>query len=133
MGRITGHRLLSLILILFLSLVGVHADGSVASFFPSGNTASCSMSIRRVSGGQTGEAFCEKKLLEQSEGLLLKRSEEHGSDLRAGRWLTFLLLFELLLCETAGAGASFIRFASGVNRCDRRILEYIHHKDGKKA
>lgn len=133
MRRIAGHRLLSLILILFLSLLGVHADVSVDSPLAFENTASYSMSIRRVPGGQTGEAFCERKLLEQAEGLLLDRRENHGTGIRAGRWFTLFLLIELLLYETVGENVSFIRFVSGSNRCDRRILEYIHHKDGKKA
>ncbi len=124
---------MSLILILFLSLWGVYAEGSMDSRLTSENAASCSVTIRKISGGQAQETFCEKRLLEQTEGLMPDRREGRGTDVRAGRCLAFFLLLEILLCETVGENISFIRFAPDSNRCDRRILEYIHHKDGKKA
>lgn len=103
------------------------------SFLASENT-SYAASIQKVTGGEALDAILGRRLEHRSEEAVLERQTVRTAvRMRAGQWLLFLVFVLGAYQFAALTENSFILSDACRNMCGRRILEYIHHKDGKKA
>lgn len=144
MRSVPHSRLICLFLILSMLLLGIHVgNADVDSSFACNDSISDSssdimvvrtMGIQKVDSGQPVSVFCERKLLEQSgESFFERQSIRSAAGMRAGQWPAYLLLVMLVFLSSVHINISFIQSDACRNLCRCRILEYIHHKDGKKA
>lgn len=135
MRRMPYSRLCCLFIILTMLLVGIHGGSTVTdSSFACGSGVSSSVSIQKIDSEPFASAILEKKVLEQSQELAFERQTVRPfSGVRGGQWLLTLLFAAAAFSVSVFIGISFIRSDACRNQCRLRILEYIHHKDGKKA
>lgn len=144
MRSVPHSRLICLFLILFMLLLGIHVgNADMDSSFVYGNPVSNSVSdpmavrtmgIQKIDSEPPVSVFFERKLAEQSGEIFFERqSVRTAAGVRAGQWLAYLLLVMFVVLSSAFINISFIQSDACRNQCRCRILEYIHHKDGKKA
>lgn len=135
MRRMAYSRLCCLFIILTMLLLGIHAgDTGMDSSFACGSPVSSSVRIQKIDSEPFAAAIFERKALEQSRELAVERQTVRlFSGARGGQWLLTLLFAAAAFSMSFFIGTFFIQSNACRNQCRLRILEYIHHKDGKKA
>lgn len=135
MKKIPYSRFVCLILMIAMVLLGgrvenIDMDGIFACNYP----ASYSTGIQRIDSESLLYVLCERKALEPPEELaVVRQAVRFHAGVRFGQWLLFILFFGSVFQLTAFYKTSFLLSRACRNQCRLRILEYIHHKDGKKA
>lgn len=135
MKRMPLVRTACLSLIITLVLLGMHVEYiDMDSSALCDSQASYAVGIQRIDSERLLSALCQKKVLEQPEELAFVRQAVRSvAGVRFGQWILFLLFFGSAFQSTAHYETSFLLSGACRNQCRLRILEYIHHKDGKKA
>lgn len=133
-GKYTGtQRLMCLFIIFILIFAGMHrdeipVDSSLA--YPDFGT----VSLQKVSGGQAAVLFRDNRSAGQLENFNVFRSAYRSlAGMRPGHWATLFLIPALLLLNLLIRERLLSLCEACENQYGRRTLDYIHHKDGKKA
>ena len=135
MKRMPLVRTACLSLIITLVLLGMHVEYiDMDSSALCDSQTSYAEGIQRIDSERLLSALCQKKVLEQSEELAFVRQAVRSvAGVRFGQWILFLLFFGSAYQTAALYETSFLLSGACRNQCRLRMLEYIHHKDGKKA
>ncbi|MGN0168954.1 MAG: hypothetical protein ACI4AB_13030 [Acetatifactor sp.] len=135
MKRMLYSRAACLVLVIAMVLLGVHVENiDMDSSLACGNQASYATGIQRIDSERLISVLCQRKALEQPEELAFVRQAVRSvTGVRIGQWLLFLLFFSSIIQLSALQESSFLLSDACRNQCRMRTLEYIHHKDGKKA
>lgn len=131
--RILRYRLVCLLITLFMLGMGVHVDevrmDSPLECMPQGN-----ISFQRVNSVQEAVLYRENSAFSQLENLIVLRSSTRlTAGTRLVQWLLLCLLPVIHLLKYYHRDKSIFLYITCDNQYRRRTLEYIHHKDGKKA
>lgn len=132
--KCTGaQRLMCLFVIFMLAFAGMHRDE-----IPADAALSCAdfgtVSLQRVSGTQVAVLFRDNRAVSQLENLNAFRSACRSlSGMQPGHWVTLFLIPILLLLNFLTGERLLPLCEACENQYGRRTLDFIHHKDGKKA
>lgn len=92
------------------------------------------VSLQRVSGGQTNVLYRDTRTLSQLENFTALRSSNRSlTGIRLGQWMALLLIPVALFLDLSFRERFLPLCAACKNQYRRRTLDYIHHTDGKKA
>lgn len=135
MGRkYTGaHRRMCLLILFILMITGVrmeeaHAD---ACFVPS---VFGTASIQRVGAGQTDVLYSDNRALSRLDHFNAYRvGGRSQTGMRPGQWVTVFLIPAAMFLKLLTREVFLPLCEACDNQYGRRTLNFIHHKDGKKA
>lgn len=131
--RTGAQRRLCLLVIMMLILMGLRAEEIRAeSCFDCPDFGM--VSLQEVSGGQTTVLYRDTRTLSQLENFSAIRLPNRSlTGMRLGQWMALLLIPAALFLNFSVRGRLLPFHAACGNQYRRRTLDYIHHKDGKKA
>ncbi len=131
--RYTGtQRLTCLFVIFILIFAGMHreeisVDSSLAN--PDFGT----VSLQKISGGQKAVIFRDNRVEGQLENVTAFCAAHRSlAGMKPGYWATLFLIPALLLLYLLIRERLLPSCEACENQYERRTLDYIHHKDGKK-
>ena len=135
MKRLVHNRLICILLTISMLVLGMYCDDiRTDSSFLHACTAPDSASLQAADGIFDPHVYYEKSSLSLIENFMFVRQSSHGT---AGLRISQLLIAALLLIGayliTLSLRTSFLCTDAHSNQYCQRTLEYIHHKDGKKA
>lgn len=133
-GKRTGaQRQMCLLVIFILMFMGLRMEGIRAeSCFDRPDFGT--VSLQRFTEGQTSVLYRDTRTLSQLENFTALRSANRSlTGMRFGQWMALLLIPAALFLNFS-VRERFLPFRVACeNQYRRRTLDYIHHKDGKKA
>lgn len=134
MKKIPYSRWLCFFLIFMMVFSGVRT-GTVGtdSCFASSGSVSYSTGIQKVSNGRISSALFERKIQERTGEAALEKGTVRSTGTRAAQWIWAYLVSLAVFLLSGMPDVILIQSRLCRNQSRWRILEYIHHKDGKKA
>lgn len=135
MKRMVHNRLLCILLTISMLVLGIYCDDiRNDSSFLYACTASDSTSLQAADSVLDTHIYYEKSSLSLIENFMFVRQSSHGTAyLRINHLLIAALFLIGTYLITLSLRISFLCTDATSNQYRQRTLEYIHHKDGKKA
>lgn len=135
MKRMVHNRLICILLTISMLVLGMYCDDiRTDSSFLHACTTSETASLQAADSALDTHVYYEKSSLSLIENFMFVRQSSRGT---AGLRISQLLIAALLLIGayliTLSLRTSFLCTDATSNQYRQRTLEYIHHKDGKKA
>lgn len=135
MKRMVHSRLLCILLTILMLVLGMYCDDlRTDSSFLHACTASNSASLQATDSALDTHVYYEKSSLSLIENFMfVRQSSRSTTGLRISQLLVAALLLIGTYLITLSLRTSFLFTDANCNQYRQRTLEYIHHKDGKKA
>ena len=135
MKRLVHNRLICILLTISMLVLGMYCDDiRTDSSFLYACPASSSASLQATDSVLDTHVYYEKSSLSLIENFMFVRQSSRGTTgLRISQLLVAALLLIGTYLITLSLRTSFLYTDATSNQYRQRTLEYIHHKDGKKA